>query len=312
MPLTIPVENWALRKSPRSSMGSRSRRSCQTNSAPRTAASTNRPTINAEPQPVSAPKVMADRSAAIAGKKIASPVQSKRTRANRFWLRGTSSDRGEGADHADGDVDEEDEAPAAGGQQQAADRRAQGEPERLGRPLEPDGLPERSARHHEHDDGQAVRLQHGRPDGLQGAEAAQRGQVGCQAAQHRGAGEDDEAVDVEELAPPHVGEATDRGDGRHQHQEVRQADPGDGPHRGVEGALQRRQGHRDDGRVELAHERADAHGGHGEPRGVRLIPDDLGPPRLDEQAVPGPRPRSRRPVPGLAGRHVRPPSRRPG
>ena len=291
-------------------MGSRSRRSCQRNSAPRTAASANRPTISAEPQPVSAPNVIARQERRHRREEDPESCPVEAHACQQVPAPRHQGDRGDGADQADGDIDEEDEAPSAGGQEQAADRRAQGEPERLGRPLEPDGLPERSARHHEHDDGQAVRLQHRRPDGLQGAEAAQRGQVGRQAAQRRGAGEDQEAVDVEELAPPHVGEAPDRGDGRHQHQEVRQADPGDGPHRGVEGALQRRQGHRDDRRVELAHEGADAHRRHGEPRGVGLIPDDLGPPRLDEQAVPRPRPRSRRTR--LAGRHLRPPSRRPG
>ena len=90
VPLAIPVENWAWRKSPRSSIGSRSRRSCQTNSAARTTAVPNSPTINADPQPRSAPNVMAESNAATAGKNMASPDQSNRTRAKRFWLLGTS------------------------------------------------------------------------------------------------------------------------------------------------------------------------------------------------------------------------------
>ena len=71
-------------------MGSLSRRSCQTNSPMSTAAATNRPTINGEPHPSSAPNEMPDNRATTAGKKIASPNQSKRTRAIRFRLRGTS------------------------------------------------------------------------------------------------------------------------------------------------------------------------------------------------------------------------------
>ena len=90
MPDAIPVENRPERNSPRSIMGSRSRRSHHTNRASSTAAAANSPAINAEPQPTSAPKEMADRSAAMAGKKRASPVQSKPTRACRFCERGTS------------------------------------------------------------------------------------------------------------------------------------------------------------------------------------------------------------------------------
>ena len=103
----------------------------------------------------------------------------------------------------------------------------------------------------------------------------------------------DEAVDVEQLAAPHVGEAADGDDGRHQDQQVRQADPRDGTDGNAEGVLQGGQGDGDDGRIELAHERTDAHGRHGEPVGVAALPYDLGPPRLDQQPVPRPRPRTR-------------------
>ena len=66
------------------------------------------------------------------------------------------------------------------------------------------------------------------------------------------------------------------------------------PTDGVEGALQGGQGDSDDGRIELAHEGADADGGHSEPRGIRSFADDLGAPGLDEHAVPRPGPRPRR------------------
>ena len=59
------------------------------NSTPSTKVAPNSPTINVDPQPRSAPNVMAESSAATAGKKIASPDQSKRTRAKRFRLLGT-------------------------------------------------------------------------------------------------------------------------------------------------------------------------------------------------------------------------------
>ncbi len=50
--------------------------------------------------------------------------------------------------------------------------------------------------------------------------------------------------------------------------------------------LQGRQGDGDDGRVQLAHERADADRGHGEPVGVAAFPYGFGPPGLDQQPVP--------------------------
>ena len=47
--------------------------------------------ISAELQPSAAPNEIADTSATTAGKKIPSPLQSKRTRASRSRLRGTNS-----------------------------------------------------------------------------------------------------------------------------------------------------------------------------------------------------------------------------
>ena len=145
MPLTIPVENRALRKSPRSSIGSRSRRSCQTNTTPSTPATTNRPTISAEPHPVSAPKEIADSSATTAGKNIPSPVQSKRTRASRFRLRGTSSTAATAPNDAEGHVDEEDEPPPPGRQQQPADVGPSASPSAWAAPWKPMAFPSAAA-----------------------------------------------------------------------------------------------------------------------------------------------------------------------
>ena len=52
-----------------------------------------------------------------------------------------------------------------------------------------------------------------------------------------GEDEDDEAVDVEEFAAPHVGESPDGRDRGHQHQEITQADPCHRSHAGVELSL---------------------------------------------------------------------------
>ena len=185
---------------------------------------------------------------------------------------GHQQDRRDGAEHPEGNIDEEDETPPTRSQEQPADGRAQGEPQRLRRALQPDGAAERSARHDQHDDGQAVRLQHGGPHRLERPEAAQRAQPRREAAQDGSEGEDDEAVDVEQLATPHVGEASDGGHGGDQDQQVREADPGDGTDRHVEGPLQRWQGDGDDGRIELAHERPDTDGGDGEPVGIPVAP----------------------------------------
>ncbi len=236
---------------------------------------------------------MAETSATTAGKKTPNPVQSKRTRAAEVPAAGYQEDGGDGAEHPERDVHEEDEAPAAGGQQQPADARAQRETQGLGRALQADGPTERPRRNDQHDDGQAVRLQHRRADRLQRPEPAQRAEVRRQPAQDRGQREDHEAVDVEQLAAPHVGETPDGDDGGHEDEQVGQSDPRDRTDGDAEGVLQGGQGDGDDGRIELAHERADAHGGHGEPVGVAALPYDLGPPRLDQQPVPRPRPRTR-------------------
>ncbi len=215
---------------------------------------------------------------------------------------GDKQDRRDGAEQPERDVDEEDEAPAARGQEQPADARAEGETQALGRALQTDGPPESPTRDDQHDDGQAVRLQHRRADRLQRPEDAQGAEVRGQAAQHRGQGEDDEAVDVEQLAAPHVGEAPDGDDGGHEDQQVRKADPGHGADRDAEGVLQGGEGDGDDGRIELAHERTDAHGRHGEPVGVAALPYGLGPARLDQESVPRPRPRTRSaPAPAPVG-----------
>ena len=308
MPLTIPVENWALRKSPRSSMGSRSCRSCQTKRPPSSAARTKRLTISAEAHPCSAPKVMAERRAATAGKKMARPVQSKRTRASRFRLRGTSRMAATAPKMPKGTLTKKmrRHPPAASSRPPTVGPIAS--PRACAAPCNPMARPSAPTRHHEHDDGQAVRLQHGGPDGLQRTKAAQRREVGREPAQNRRKREDDEAIDVEELAAPHVREASDGGHRGHQDEQVGEAHPRDGTDRRVEGVLEGGKGDGHDGRVELAHECADTHGGDGEPVGVGPLSDRLGPPRLDEQPVPGQGPRTRRfrrARPGSLARPVR-------
>ncbi len=96
---------------------------------------------------------------------------------------GDEEEGGGGAEEAEGDVDEEDEAPAAGGEEEAADRGAERQPYGLGRALEPDGPAERLGGHDEHDDGQAVGLEHRRSHRLQRPEGDQCAEVGGQPAQ---------------------------------------------------------------------------------------------------------------------------------
>ena len=115
-------------------------------------------------------------------------------------------------------------------------------------------------------------------------------EVRSQSAQRRADDEDAEAVDVEELVPPHVGEPTDGGHRGHQDQEVAQTHPGHRTDAGVEGPLQRGQGDGHDAGVELAHEGPDADGGHGQPERVGPTPDRLGSPGLDHQPLPSHRP----------------------
>ena len=110
-----------------------------------------------------------------------------------------------------------------------------------------------------------------------------------QAAQGRADDEDPEAVDVEELAAPHVGEAPDRGHRRHQDQEVAQAHPGDRAHAGVERPLQRGQGDRHDAGIELTHEGPDADRRHGQPVGVGSVSDDGRSPGFHHQPMPSDR-----------------------
>ena len=94
-----------------------------------------------------------------------------------------------------------------------------------------------------------------------------------QAAQRRADDEDSEAVDVEELPAPHVGEPAHGGHRGHQDKEIAQSHPGHRADAGMERPLQRGQGDGHDAGVELPHEGPDADGSHGQPEGVRSLTD---------------------------------------
>ena len=85
---------------------------------------------------------------------------------------GHQQDRRHGTEYAEGDVDEEDQTPTSCGQEQAPDCGTHSQAEGLGCALQADRLSEGLLLDHEHDDGQAVRLQHRRADGLEGPEDA--------------------------------------------------------------------------------------------------------------------------------------------
>ena len=97
-----------------------------------------------------------------------------------------------------------------------------------------------------------------------------------------------------QLAAGPVRPAAGRDQQRGQRQQVGERHPLDGREPGAELPLQRGEGHRDDARVELAHERAEAHRGDREPRRERVLADHRGPRRLAQQAPRVPRaPRDR-------------------
>ena len=189
-PLTMPSEKRRRANNARSIIGWLSRRSCRTNQAVRAAAATNSPMISGEVHPTAVPNVRAVSSPTTAGKKRPRPLKSKGASCRSSRLRGTNNERGQCSDQPDRDVDEEDQPPTSGCHQKAADGRAQRQPECLRRPLYADGPAQRASRHHQDDDGQAVGLQHRRPQGLEGAEATEGGQVGGESAEHGGHDED--------------------------------------------------------------------------------------------------------------------------
>jgi hypothetical protein len=102
-------------------------------------------------------------------------------------------------------------------------------------------------------------------------------------ARGRGAGEHDETVQVHELAAGPVRPAARRDEQRGQHEQVGERHPLDGGEPGAELPLQRGERHRHDARVELAHERAEAHRGDREPRRERVLADHRGTRRLAQQ-----------------------------
>ena len=181
---------------------------------------------------------------------------------------------------ADRNVHPVDRAPADRRGQQPAQRRAEREPDGLGSGLdtEREAHPHlRRARRHQ---GHAVGLQHGRADGLDQAEHHQDAERGRQPAGRGGHREDGKAVGVHELAADGVAEAPGRGEHRDQAEQVAERHPLDGGDRGAELTLHGRERDRDDARVELAHERAEADHAHGEPGCPRVLPDHGGPRRL--------------------------------
>ena len=262
-------------------MGSVVWRSRATKSTPSSAAAASEPTIAGEVQPSRLPNVTATMRADHRRHEQheAEPIEAYPARdvaATR-----DEQQAGHHPDQPGGHVDEEDEAPTAGGQQQAANGRPQGETERLGSALDADAAPERLPRDGHVDDGDAVGLQHRRTQRLKGAEGIQGAKAWRKATEDGAQDEDRETVGVEQFAPDHVGKATHRRDGGNKHQQIAQADPGHRNHVGVKDVLQRRQGHGDDARVQLPHEGAHTYGRHHKPGGVGVLGHPAGTAWLD-------------------------------
>ncbi len=224
--------------------------------------------IRLELQPSSAPKEIAERSATTAGKKIPSPVQSKRTRAMRLRLRGTSRIAARAPKSPKGTFTKKmrRQPPAARSSPPMVGPKPS--PRAWAAPWRPMARPSDRAGTTSTMMARLFACNIAAPIACSARKPHSAAEVRGQAAEHGGKGEDQEAVDVEELAAPHVGEAPDGDHGGHQDQQVGQPDPRDRPHRDAEGALQGGEGDRDDGRIELAHECADAHRRHGEPVGI--------------------------------------------
>ena len=142
MPLTIPVENWALRKSPRSSMGSWSRPLVPDEEATeQDGGGEAGPTISAE-----APTER--RTEGDGGEERhhrreehaeAGPVEAHP--CQQVAAAGHQQDGGHRAEQAEGDVDEEDEAPPARREQQAADVGPRARPSAWAAPCSPMARP---------------------------------------------------------------------------------------------------------------------------------------------------------------------------
>ena len=228
-PPATPVEKAARWNSLRSSIGAPAWCSRATKATTSTAPTASEATMPGEAQPSRSPDDTAPMSTAMAGTKMARPAQSKRARSARWRRTVDEQPRGYHPEQADRHVHQEDQPPSSDGQQQPADRWAEGQTERLGGALDADGPAERTRRYGQVDDGHAVGLQHRRPDGLQGPGPVQYHEIRRQAAEGRADDEDAEAVGVDEqLAPDHVGQAPHGGNGGHEHQQVAEADPGHG------------------------------------------------------------------------------------
>jgi hypothetical protein len=136
--------------------------------------------------------------------------------------------------------------------------------ERAAAPLRPRG--------HD-DDGDAVRREQRRADRLQYAEGDEHRQVGRKAAERGAEHEQKEARGVEELAPDHVGQASEDRQERRHRQQVGDRDPAHGAEPRAELMLEGRQQHLRNAGIDLPHERADAHGRDDEPP-IRCEPCD--------------------------------------
>ena len=186
------------------------------------------------------------------------------------------------AQDASGDVDQEDQAPAARGEEESTDNRPERETERLGRSLDADTPPEPVSRQSHVDDRHAVRLQHGRSRTLNHSEDVEPEKSRSDGTESGTEDEHEEAIGVEKLAPDHVGQAADCRDSGDEHDQVAQADPCHRPEACVEGSPEGRERDRHDAGVELAHECADADRGEGVVVGLRPVSHPLGTPRLSQ------------------------------
>ena len=135
----------------------------------------------------------------------------------RWRLRGIRNQARTHAEDPHRDVDEEDEAPAAGGDQEAAHGGAERQTEGLGRALDADARPSFSGGMARAMMATLLACSIAAPTACRTRKPSRAARLGASPQSAEPTMKTHEPVGVEELAPDHVGEAADRGDQRHQH-----------------------------------------------------------------------------------------------
>ena len=166
---------------------------------------------------------------------------------------------------ADGDVEEEEPAPAGVVDDPAADGGAEGGREDDGHAVDGEGHAAFLGREGVGEDGLFAGLEASAGCALEDAEEDEHGEGGGESAEQRGEGEEGDAAHVEALAADAVGDPAADGQDDGVGDEVAGEDPGGFADAGAEGAGDVRHGDVDDGGVERLHESGEGDGDGDDP-----------------------------------------------